>query len=76
MSPSEVRDKSDEELQTLEGELRDQLMKLRIAQATQRSRNTSQFGRIRRDIARVKTILGQRRAKSAGGVSKGEEVPG
>ena len=60
MKPSEIRDKNDEELADLEKELRDQLVKLNVAQATQRSRNTAQFARIRKDIARVQTIQQQR----------------
>jgi large subunit ribosomal protein L29 len=60
MKPSELRDRTDEELSELEGELRDQLVKLNVARATQRARNTAQFSRIRRDIARIKTILRER----------------
>ncbi len=60
MKPSEIRDKNDEELADLEKELRDQLVKLNVAQATQRSRNTAQFARIRKDIARVQTVLSER----------------
>jgi large subunit ribosomal protein L29 len=60
MKPSELRDRTDEELNELESELRDQLVKLNVARATQRARNTAQFSRIRRDIARIKTILRER----------------
>ena len=60
MKPSEIRDKNDEELAELETELQDQLVKLKVAQATQRSVNTATFSRIRRDIARVKTVQTER----------------
>ncbi len=60
MKPSELRDKSDDELKTLEKDLRDQLVKLGIARATQRMRNHSQLGKIKRDIARIKTIVRER----------------
>lgn len=60
MKPSELRDKSDDELVTLEKDLRDQLIKLSIARATQRMRNSSQLGKLKRDIARIKTIQGER----------------
>jgi large subunit ribosomal protein L29 len=60
VKPSELRDKNDEELVELEGELRDQLVKLSVAKATQRAHNTAQFARIKKDIARVKTILHER----------------
>lgn len=60
MKPSELRDKTDDELRELENELRDSLVKLEVARATSRSTNTAEFPRIRRDIARVKTILHER----------------
>jgi large subunit ribosomal protein L29 len=60
VKPSELRDKSPEELQALEKDLRDQLVKLGIARATQRMRNHSQLGKIKRDIARIKTIIRER----------------
>ncbi|MCB0913949.1 MAG: 50S ribosomal protein L29, partial [Propionibacteriaceae bacterium] len=64
MKPSELRDKTDEELTELETQLRDSLVKLQIARATSRTTNTSEFPRIRRDIARIKTIQTER-AKAA-----------
>jgi large subunit ribosomal protein L29 len=60
MKPSELRDKTDEELAELETELRDRLVKLQVARATSRTSNTSEFPRIRRDIARIKTIQHER----------------
>jgi large subunit ribosomal protein L29 len=60
MKPSEMRDKSDEELLELEGDLREQLVKLRVARATARRVSTAQFSRIKRDIARIKTIQTER----------------
>ncbi|KIG15750.1 hypothetical protein DB30_05320 [Enhygromyxa salina] len=60
MKPSELRDKTDEELTELEAELRGRLVKLQVAKATSRASNTSEFPRIRRDIARIKTILHER----------------
>ena len=60
MKPSEIRDKNDEELVELDKELRDQLVKLNVANATQRNRNNAQFARVRKDIARVKTIQNER----------------
>lgn len=69
MKPSEIRDKTEDELVELEKELRDQLVKLNVARATQRQRNNAQFGRIRKDIARVLTIRTQRT-----GAAKEEET--
>jgi len=57
---SEMRDKNPEELQELETELRDQLVKLSVAKATQRANNTASFQRIKKDIARVLTIQRER----------------
>jgi large subunit ribosomal protein L29 len=61
MKPSELRDKSDEELQELTKDLRDRLVKLRVARSTSRRVSTAQFARIRRDIARIHTIQTERR---------------
>jgi large subunit ribosomal protein L29 len=69
VKPSEIRDKTEDELVELEKELRDQLVKLNVARATQRQRNNAQFGRIRKDIARVLTIRTQR-----AGAAKEEET--
>jgi large subunit ribosomal protein L29 len=44
----------------LEAQLRDQLVRLSVLKATQRSTNTAQFGEVRRDIARIKTIARER----------------
>jgi len=70
VKPSEMRDKTDEELTALETELRDKLLKLNVAKATQRSRNVAQFSQIRKDIARVHTI---RTERVLGLRAKGEE---
>jgi large subunit ribosomal protein L29 len=67
MKPSELRDKTDEELAELETELRDRLVKLQVARATSRTSNTSEFPRLRRDIARIKTIQHER----ATGIARG-----
>lgn len=61
MKSQELRAKDDEELNELEKQLRDQLIRLQVAKATQRARNPAQFSRIRKDIARIKTILHERK---------------
>jgi large subunit ribosomal protein L29 len=60
MKTSELRDKTEQELTELETELRNRLLKLQVARATSRANNPSEFPRIRRDIARIKTILHER----------------
>lgn len=61
MKPSELRDKSAEELQSLESELRGKIVKLRVSQATSRRVNVAMFSELRRDVARIKTIQSERK---------------
>lgn len=60
MKPTELREKSAADLADLETKLREQLLQLRVAKATQRASNTAHFSRLRRDIARIKTIQRER----------------
>ncbi len=60
MKTSELREKTVEQLNELESQLRDQLIRLGVLKATQRSTNTASFGDVRRDIARIKTIVRER----------------
>ena len=69
MKASELRDKSNEDLLQLEKDLRDQLIRMRVSQATSRRVSTAMFSNVRRDIARIKTILTQRHAEGAGEAS-------
>ena len=63
MKASELRGKGGEELQKeLEGLLRAQFG-LRMQLATQQLSNTSQLKKVKRDIARVRTILKEKSAK-------------
>ena len=63
MKPSELRGKNGEELQKeLEGLLKAQFG-LRMQVATQQLSNTSQMKKVRRDIARVRTVLREKTAK-------------
>ncbi len=56
MKASELRTKSTEELQKELLDLRKAQFGLRMQTATQQLTNTSQLGKVRKDIARVKTI--------------------
>lgn len=60
MKAPEIREKTSEQLAELEGQLRDKLVRLSVAKATQRANNTAQFSALRRDIARIKTVLRER----------------
>ena len=63
MEASELRGKNPDELQKeLEALLRAQFG-LRMQLATQQLANTSQLKKVRRDIARVRTILKEKAAK-------------
>ena len=63
MRASELRSKNGEELQKeLEALLRAQFG-LRMQVATQQLSNTSQMKKLRRDIARVRTVIKEKAAK-------------
>jgi large subunit ribosomal protein L29 len=63
MKPSELRSKDNVELQKeLESLLRAQFG-LRMQLATQQLANTSQLKKVRRDIARVRTIMKEKAPK-------------
>lgn len=61
MKGSELRDLDIEELEVKERELAEALFNLRFQHATGQLDNTAQLGKTRRDIARVKTILTEKR---------------
>lgn len=61
MKSTELREKSDADLAELETQIREQLLQLHVAKATQRANNVAHFSSLRRDIARIKTIQGERR---------------
>lgn len=60
MKINELRDKSIDELNTRERELREQLFKLRFQRATGRMENPMKIRDVRREIARIKTLLNER----------------
>ena len=63
MKPSELRGKNGEDLKKeLEGLLRAQFG-LRMQVATQQLSNTSQLKKVKRDIARVRTIMKEQAKK-------------
>ena len=62
MKASEVRAKGAEELQEQLLQLRKEQFNLRFQKATGQLENTSRVRAVRRDIARIKTILGARAA--------------
>jgi large subunit ribosomal protein L29 len=61
MKASEFRDLSIEELEVKERELAESLFNLKFQHATGQLDNTAQLNKTRKDIARVKTILVEKR---------------
>jgi len=57
---AELRDKSVDELQTRERELVEQLFKLRFQRATGRIESPAKMRQVRREIARIKTLLNEK----------------
>ncbi|MBI2295027.1 MAG: 50S ribosomal protein L29 [Betaproteobacteria bacterium] len=63
MEAAELREKSPEELRQELASLLKAQFGLRMQKATQQLTNTSQLAKVRRDIARLRTVLAQK-AKS------------
>ena len=57
---AQLRDKSADELHARERELTEQLYKLRFQRATGRMESPARMRQVRREIARIKTILGEK----------------
>ncbi|GAB3412231.1 50S ribosomal protein L29 [Massilia agilis] len=63
MKASELRGKGADELQKELSDLLKAQFGLRMQIATQQLTNTAQLKKVRRDIARVKTVMNQKEAK-------------
>ena len=63
MKTSELREKSGDELQKELSELLKAQFSMRMQLATQQLTNTSQMKKVRRDIARVRTVLREKAGK-------------
>ncbi len=64
MKSKELRDMTVEELDNKEKELRKEFFNLKFQLAAGRVESPARFIQVRRDIARVKTIVREREAKS------------
>ena len=60
MKTTELRDKSVDELNARERDLNEQLFKLRFQRATGRIENPNKIREVKREIARIKTLLSER----------------
>jgi large subunit ribosomal protein L29 len=61
MKAAELRDLGADELGTKERELTDQLFRMRIQKSMGQLENPEQVRTVRRDLARIKTVLRQKR---------------
>lgn len=64
MKLRELKELSGDELETKEAELKDQLFKLRFQHALGQLENPLKVKNIRKDIARIKTLLREMKAKT------------
>ena len=71
MKADKVREMSPEELAAKEKELQEQLFKLRFQKSIGQLDNGMKMREIRRDIARVKTVLRQKESRASGGAQAG-----
>ena len=63
MKAKEIRDRSDDELRKALGDLEEQLFKLRFQKSTGQIENPIKIREVRKDIARVLTVMGERQAE-------------
>jgi large subunit ribosomal protein L29 len=64
MKASELRNKSQADLDKELDELLKAQFSMRMQLATQQLTNTSQLGKVRKDIARVRTVITEKAAKA------------
>ena len=63
MKAKDIRDRSDDELRKALGDLEEQLFKLRFQKSTGQIENPIKIREVRKDIARVLTIINERRTE-------------
>ncbi len=71
MKAKELRGKTKGELQEELLKLRREQFNLRMAQASGQTAKSDQFGKVRRNVARVKTVLGEQ--ARAGAANRGSK---
>ena len=67
---NELRDKSVDELHDQEKTLREQIFKLRFQQATGQAESPHRIKMVRKQLARVLTVIHEKTAEAAGGGEK------
>ena len=63
--PTDIRAKSDDQLSTMLLDLRREQFNLRFQRATGQNEGTARVRAVRRDIARVKTIMAEKSSSAA-----------
>ncbi len=66
MNANELRDKSADQLKDQLADLKKEAFNLRFQQATGQLENTARMRQVKRDVARVNTILTEKAAAAAG----------
>ena len=64
MKAGDVRAKTDDELKAELGQLGKEGFNLRFQKASGQMENTARMRQVRRDVARIKTVLGERARKA------------
>ena len=65
MRAKELRERTDEELENLRLEAKNSLFQSRVKNATHQLTDTSQIQKSRREVARINTILDERKREAA-----------
>ena len=65
MKAKEIRERSDDELRKALSDLEEQLFKLRFQKSTGQIENPTKIREVRKDIARVLTVINDRRAEGS-----------
>lgn len=74
MKPSEIRNMTEDEMRRTLASLRDEYFKLRLRRGTEELPNPLRLRTIRRDIARVLTILEELKQKKKVGIEKSKNA--
>ena len=65
MKPGEIRNMDDDELERRLAESKQELFNLRFQHVTGQQENYSRLGKVRKDVARIKTVLREREITAA-----------
>ena len=66
MKATELRELSDDELRAKSEELRGELFNLKVKHSTGQLEDTARLAHLRRDVARVETVIRERREATKG----------